>query len=161
MKLEVYSEGSDPRSYRVNVPIDDLERLGNLASAAGTDIAGVLQAMLNDGVGFAMGILEADKPEILELIKTMVVPPAPAGPVLPDEMPDAVRDAFSMMPWNSARIARVFREAGYTIKTRCEDEQAFVLWWALRLALQHGDKWREVGTEELKALPPLKSDGKN
>lgn len=54
------------------------------------------------------------------------------------------------------RIAATFRAAGRTIKTRAEDEQAFVLHWLLGLYLKHGagasgTEWRDRAEEELRA----------
>jgi hypothetical protein len=71
---------------------------------------------------------------------------------LPDEMTPAIRDALGIMNFQSGPVAHLFRAAGYRIKPKCEEEQAFVLFWALKLAIQHGDGWREAATAELRAL---------
>lgn len=57
------------------------------------------------------------------------------------------RPAFMCGP-----IAHIFQAAGYKIKTRCEDEQAFVLTWMLRTYLKHGNEWRVQGDLELAGL---------
>jgi hypothetical protein len=49
----------------------------------------------------------------------------------------------------------VYRAAGAEIRTKCEDEQAFVLDRFLRLALEHGDDWRTAAEADLKAAHTL------
>lgn len=71
---------------------------------------------------------------------------------LPDEMTPAIRDALGLPNFRTGPIAHAFRAAGADIKTKCEDEQAFVLYWALKLAIQHGISWREIAGSELNAL---------
>lgn len=92
--------------------------------------------------------------------------PALAGGVrLPDEMTLAIKDALSIMFWSSGNLARAYRAVGFTIPTKAEEEQAFVLWRTLRFAVEHGDNWRKVASDELKALraaiaPGQKEDGR-
>lgn len=71
---------------------------------------------------------------------------------LPDEMTPAIADALGMMNFQTGPIAHAFRVGGVKIPHKCEIEQAFVLFWALKLAIEHGDRWRDVGHAELEAL---------
>lgn len=70
--------------------------------------------------------------------------------LFPTTITPAIRDVLSMMLWHTGPIAHAFRADGQEIPTRAEDEQSYVMFWALKLAIQHGENWRAVGTEELK-----------
>lgn len=79
--------------------------------------------------------------------------------VLPDALTPAMRDALSLMLWETGPLAHMFRANGAEIKTKAEDEQAYVLLWALRLAIQHGDDWRKVASNEISSITAaLKKD---
>jgi hypothetical protein len=67
-------------------------------------------------------------------------------------MTPAINDALGIMNFHSGPIAHAFRAAGFQINPKCEDEQAFVLFWALGLAIKHGDEWRKFGAERFKEL---------
>lgn len=71
---------------------------------------------------------------------------------LPDTMTPAMADALSTMLWTSGTLAQCFRAAGHGIKRRAEDEQAFVLFWSLKLAIEHGDGWRKVAADQIEAM---------
>lgn len=60
----------------------------------------------------------------------------------PATLTPALADALSTMVWQSGKISRLFRQAGVEIAERAEDEQAYVLHWMIRLALEFGDDWR-------------------
>lgn len=49
------------------------------------------------------------------------------------------------------QIANGLRRLGWQIAPKAELEQASVLFWMLQLYLKHGEKWRDVGEEILKA----------
>ncbi len=67
---------------------------------------------------------------------------------LPETMTPAMRDALGVMNFQTGPIANALRMDGQEIKTKCEDEQAHVLFWFLKLAIEHGDQWRaKVGDE--------------
>jgi hypothetical protein len=72
--------------------------------------------------------------------------------VLPDEMTAAMRDALGIPNFRTGPIAHLFRADGQPIPKKMEEEQAVVLFWALRLAIEHGDRWREVGDEHLREM---------
>lgn len=71
---------------------------------------------------------------------------------LPDALTPAMRDALSLMQWETGPLAHMFRANGAEIKPKAEDEQAYVLLWALRLALLHGDDWRKVASYEISKI---------
>ena len=61
-------------------------------------------------------------------------------------MTPAIAEVLGMPNFVCGPFAHGFRMAGADIKRRSEDEQAFVLWRLLHLAILHGDKWREFAT---------------
>lgn len=60
-------------------------------------------------------------------------------------------DVLGLPNFRTGPIAHVYRAAGAEIRTKCEDEQAFVLDRYLRLAIGHGDEWRTAAEADLKA----------
>ncbi|XYD08864.1 hypothetical protein R1A27_28650 [Methylobacterium sp. NMS12] len=78
--------------------------------------------------------------------------------VFPKALTPEVRDVLSIMCFEAGPIAHAFRESGRAeIKTRAEDEQAFVLHWLLTIALEHGAEWRKHASE---ALAPVIAEAK-
>lgn len=71
---------------------------------------------------------------------------------LPDEMTPAIREALSFMNFQTGPIAYALRADGQEIAHKCEDEQAVVLFWFLKLAIEHGDKWKDVVGLELERI---------
>ena len=61
--------------------------------------------------------------------------------VLPREMTPAIAEVLGMPNFRTGPLAHLFRAAGADIETKCEAEQAFMLWRFLHLAILHGDKW--------------------
>lgn len=81
--------------------------------------------------------------------------------IYPDEMTDEIRAVLQLMVWNTGGLARALRIGGEEIETAAEAEQSHVLHWLLKLALDHGDKWRDmVGKrlDEIKAQTKEKAD---
>ncbi|MFN3650060.1 MAG: hypothetical protein ACK47B_10820 [Armatimonadota bacterium] len=82
--------------------------------------------------------------------------------VLPEKLTPAIQDALGLPNFRTGPIAHLFRAAGHDIPCRFEEEQAFVLFWALELALKHGEAWRAWAGDELNALRaslPKEPDG--
>lgn len=73
----------------------------------------------------------------------------------PKEMTPELREILGMMIFNSGPLAHAFRAAGYDIKPRAEDEQAFILHWLIGLALEHGAEWKRHAADALDALKPI------
>lgn len=71
---------------------------------------------------------------------------------LPDEMTPAIREALGYANFQCAPIAHRLRAGGADIKRKAEDEQAHVLFWFLKLAIEHGDQWRERAGDELERI---------
>lgn len=60
---------------------------------------------------------------------------------IPDELTPDLSAVLGTMSFMSGSIADLFRDSGIPIPRRCEDEQAFVLHWLLKLLAQHGSDW--------------------
>lgn len=52
-------------------------------------------------------------------------------------------------------MAEALRKDGRQIEPRAEDEQAVVLHWMLSLYEMHGDKWRDIASDEMKRMRAL------
>lgn len=72
--------------------------------------------------------------------------------IWPTELTPALKEALGLMNFRTGPLAAVYRAAGFEIKHRCEDEQAFILHRFAGIALEHGDNWRAVVGEELEAM---------
>ena len=73
----------------------------------------------------------------------------------PATMTTALADVLGLPNFRTGPIAHVYRAAGADIRTKCEDEQAFVLDRFLRLALEHGEDWRTAAEADLTAAHSL------
>ncbi|KKN33992.1 hypothetical protein LCGC14_0798050 [marine sediment metagenome] len=72
--------------------------------------------------------------------------------VFPSEMTPELQDILGRPNFVCGPIAHIFQAAGADIPRKAEAEQAFVLHWMIKLYLTHGDRWREIGEEELKEV---------
>lgn len=69
----------------------------------------------------------------------------------PATMSAALAEVLGLPNFRTGPIAHVYRAAGSEIRTKCEDEQAFVLDRFLRLAIEHGEGWRTAAEADIKA----------
>lgn len=84
----------------------------------------------------------------------LAILPKQEWPALDDDL----REILGRPNFACARIAQAFREnAGAEIKTRAEDEQAFVLHWLTGLYLKYGSEWRKFAADELPLPTPPES----
>ena len=74
------------------------------------------------------------------------------GSITIDPSDPEVIKILSMFTFQCGPIAHIFQKAGYPIPTHAEEEQAYVIAWCLALYQTHGNDWRKVGDETLKAL---------
>jgi len=57
---------------------------------------------------------------------------------------------LGMPNFQTGPMAHAFRDAGRAeIRSKCEDEQAFILHWLVTLVLEHGTNWRRHAGETL------------
>lgn len=89
----------------------------------------------------------------VEIVGALIEEASPQKDCLhyPSTMTPELADVLGLMNFKTGPIARVFREAGSAIKTKCEAEQAFVLDRFIRLAIMHGENWREVAGDDVQA----------
>lgn len=69
--------------------------------------------------------------------------------LLPETMTPAIDQALGEPNFRTGPIAHLFRDTGEDIPPKMEREQAFVLFWLLRLAIEHGENWRRVAGAEI------------
>ena len=67
----------------------------------------------------------------------------------PEEMTPALKNVLMLLIFRTGPIAACLRLDGEDIPHKAEEEQAHVLHWMIRLALEHGPAWSEVVHERL------------
>ncbi|WP_375454797.1 hypothetical protein [uncultured Methylobacterium sp.] len=73
--------------------------------------------------------------------------------IYPTAMTDDLREVLGMMNFVTCPMAHAFRDAGRAeIRNKCEEEQAFILDWLIRLVLEHGTGWRRIAGETLQEV---------
>ncbi|BCF88722.1 hypothetical protein [Paraburkholderia largidicola] len=72
--------------------------------------------------------------------------------VYPADITPELHRVLSLMCFQLASFAHIFRAAGAEIKTRAEDEQAYCLHWLIKLVLTHGEGWAEQAELEIAAI---------
>jgi hypothetical protein len=70
----------------------------------------------------------------------------------PTTLTEELNDALGLMCFITGPIAHYLRTIGHKIKTKAEDEQAYVLHLLILTVLEHGANWRRVAAKKL--LPP-------
>ncbi len=81
-----------------------------------------------------------------QIARGMFPPPAeePAPPrVYPDEMTPQLEDVLELMNFRTVPIAHALRTGGADIPRKTEAEQAFVLHWMIKLAIDHPEDWHK------------------
>ncbi|MDA3451982.1 MULTISPECIES: DNA translocase FtsK [Acinetobacter] len=70
-----------------------------------------------------------------------------------------LNEILGMQCFQFIRTAQIYRELGFEIKKRAENEQAFFLFKFLHLALVHGDKYLDVFNAETRKLIEASKSG--
>ena len=97
-----------------------------------------VQALIREEeAGYARGVRDARRELVAE--------------IWPLALTNPLREVLGLMNFRTGPIAHLYRAAGDDIPPKCEDEQAFVLHRFVRLALEHGQKWREAAEADLRA----------
>lgn len=95
------------------------------------------------------------EPRFWCVLPNLVAPEQPSGTryslALPGEMTPAIREVLGLPNFRTGPIAHAYRAAGHPIRTKMEDEQAFVLFRFLRFALEHGPGWFAESCIDLEA----------
>lgn len=85
----------------------------------------------------------------------------PEGYVLLPKTPTVLTDeVLGIMPYQLPipAMAQILRKSGVDLPKKIEKEQAYVLLKILVLALEHGDQWRSILNDELKAIYAIAED---
>lgn len=133
-----YTDGKNAEWFEA---LDDQKFVWEVSKMA-MDLADMDTRGLEDVVPF-IGVLS----DAASRIERLMAQPS----VFPAELNADLIEILGRPNFTCGRIAATFRAAGRTIKTRAEDEQAFVLHWLLGLYLKHGAEWRDRAEEELRA----------
>ncbi|MFT4117445.1 hypothetical protein [Bradyrhizobium sp.] len=80
----------------------------------------------------------------------------------PETITPEIDEILGMPNFRTTPIAHLFRESGEDIPPKMEREQAFILFWLLRLALEHGADWKQhAGAEIERRLDIVKAQRQN
>ena len=72
--------------------------------------------------------------------------------IYPDDLTPALMEALGVPNFKASPIAHALRDAGADIPRKSEAEQAHVLHWFVKLALQHGTGWWKVAGDEMQRI---------
>lgn len=72
--------------------------------------------------------------------------------LLPSEPSEAIKVALSYQCFDFIKVAQIYRECGFDIPKKAEDEQSFFLHKFLLLAIKHGGDFIKVFNAETKAM---------
>lgn len=72
--------------------------------------------------------------------------------LLPIEPSEAIKTALSYQCFDFIKVAQVYRNLGFDIPKKAEDEQSFFLHKFLILAIKHGNDFIKVFNAETKAM---------
>ena len=114
------------------------------------------QSAITDAIEYSQGTYETSvyHPDSMAYdgYKAMLATaPDAAAVLLPKEMTPEIRDVLGLMVFRTGPLAHLFRAGGAEIPKRIEDEQAFILFRFLHLALTHGADWKNVADEDVGA----------
>lgn len=75
----------------------------------------------------------------------------------PKQLTEAIKTALSYMCFDLIKAAQVYRDLGYEIPKKAEEEQAFFLHRFILLAIEHGNDFIKVFNEQTHALVESKA----
>lgn len=70
----------------------------------------------------------------------------------PETLTEDLADILGRPCFACSGLASVLRKSGLKIATKAEAEQAAVLHWMLLRFFRHGDEWRVIAHQEMKAM---------
>lgn len=101
----------------------------------------------NFGAGRGSEALQQRNDDIA-ILETLLTGPSPYLPFWPMKLTPVLREVLGLMCFQLGPVAHVYRDAGEfvdgegaALKSRAEDEQAFMLHKIVGIALEHGEKW--------------------
>lgn len=72
--------------------------------------------------------------------------------LMPTELTPVIKSVLGILCFEIGHFAEIYRQSGYEIKRKAEEEQAFCLHRFLGMALVHGGDWLKVANDELNQL---------
>ena len=88
--------------------------------------------------------------ELFQAAKSQTIPEGFV--LLPNEPTKAIKTALSYQCFDFIKVAQVYRNLGFDIPKKAEDEQSFFLHKFLILAIKHGNDFIKVFNAETKAM---------
>ncbi|WP_427837900.1 DNA translocase FtsK [Acinetobacter baumannii] len=79
--------------------------------------------------------------------------------LFPTKLTPTINEILGMQCFQFIRTAQIYRELGFEINKKAEDEQAFFLFKFLHLALEHGDKYLDVFNADTRKLIETSKSG--
>ena len=70
----------------------------------------------------------------------------------PEDLNQDLADILGRPCFTAIHICELFRRSGTVIEERAEAEQAFMIHWLLKLYLRHGEGWRDVAQNQMRAM---------
>lgn len=83
---------------------------------------------------------------VLDAVKLLV------GSAYPATLEVELNEVLGLMNYETGPIAHVYQQAGVAIRTKCEDEQAFVLDKCIRFYIKDPKHWRSLMVADIKAM---------
>jgi hypothetical protein len=139
--MRVPAEDDDPDLVLAEARMEITLLRGQLANARGTlrDLRGAVDFHNGHGtptIGRAEAEVYCSRADAL-----LSEPALDKMICIPLEMNEDLEKILGRLCFQCGPVAQVLRQAGHTIKTRAESEQAAVILWLLRLYADHGHKW--------------------
>lgn len=147
-----------PDSGKGDEPHSFLPKLGDRSHHFETD--NVMEAIGGNASDYCLRMIKqrlhqmtsGERYTLYRAIKKLVLESAPEGKAKDFLDTPEVFDLLGTMNFRTGPLAHLYQELGIGPKTRCEDEQAFILLKFLRLARLHGPAWREEFGKEIKTV---------
>lgn len=121
------------------------------------DVMEINKEILNEIERFEQCGTHLDVESFVSNLKEILGRSAPEGFVLlPIEPSEAIKTALSYQCFDFIKVAQVYRNLGFDIPKKAEDEQSFFLHKFLILAIKHGNDFIKVFNAETKAMVDAK-----
>ena len=113
--------------------------------------------ILNEIERFEQCGTHLDVESFVSNLKEILGRSAPEGFILlPIEPSEAIKTALSYQCFDFIKVAQVYRNLGFDIPKKAEEEQSFFLHKFLILAIKHGNDFIKVFNAETKAMVDVK-----
>ena len=121
------------------------------------DVMEINKEILNEIERFEQCGTHLDVESFVSNLKEILGRSAPEGFILlPIEPSEAIKTALSYQCFDFIKVAQVYRNLGFDIPKKAEEEQSFFLHKFLILAIKHGNDFIKVFNAETKAMVDVK-----